>query len=219
MKKRHSGLIVFDLDGTLIDSLDDIADAANKALSQANMPQHLTAAYRYFVGDGLPALIQRIVPAHTSEQDQKQVAALFKTLYQQNWNRKTDLYPGIRTLIDWLDKSGVRLSILSNKPDSFTRLCVKEFFPDQPFELVFGQRQNVPLKPHPQAALGIIRTMGVSPQSSLFVGDTAVDMKTGKAAGMKSVGVTWGFRQEDELLKAGADIIISKPEELKRYVH
>ncbi len=218
MKQKRIELIIFDLDGTLIDSLDDIADAANKALAETGLAQHPTAAYRYFVGNGLTTLIKRIVPAHTPEQVTMQVTELFEILYRQNWSRKTGPYSGIRPMIDWLVENEVRLNVLSNKPDAFTRLCVTHYFPNPPFQLVFGQREGVPLKPDPQAAIEIIEKNGSSPQASLFVGDTSVDIKTGKAAGMKTVGVTWGFRPTDELIAAGADIIISEPAELTAYV-
>ena len=219
MKRKRFELIIFDLDGTLLDTLDDIADSANMALAEMGMGQHPSAAYRYFVGNGLKTLIERIVPAQTPEPVQDHLTRLFEELYDHHWKSKTNLYSGVREMLDWLVKNEISLNVLSNKPDSFTRLCVKEYFPDRPFDLVFGQREGVPLKPHPQAAFEIIEQSGILPESSLFVGDTAVDIKTGKAAGIKTVGVTWGFRQKDELIEAGADIIISKPAELKSYVH
>lgn len=218
MIRKRFELIIFDLDGTLLDSLDDIADSANRALAEMGMATHPSAAYRYFVGNGLKTLVERIVPTHTPEPEKGQVMRLFKERYDDNWKTKTCLYPGVRTMIDWLVKHKTNINVLSNKPDNFTRLCVKEYFPDLPFNLVFGQREGVPLKPHPQAVFEIIEKNGILPEASLFVGDTAVDIKTGKAAGIKTVGVTWGFRRKDELIEAGADSIISNPAELKSYV-
>jgi len=219
MKRRHFDLIIFDLDGTLIDSLEDIAEVANQCLEEAGMMMHPVSDYRFFVGDGLATLIRRITPADTSKQVEKRLSARFKTLYKLNWNNKTCLYPGVITLLKLLSKSGIKMAILSNKPDAFTKLCVKEYLAEFNFDLVIGQRENIPLKPHPQAALEIVDAIGVSPKTSLFMGDTAVDIKTGKAAGMKTIGVTWGFRREEELREAGADIIITNPEELISHVH
>ena len=219
MKSRQFDLIIFDLDGTLIDSLEDIGDVANQCLKEGEMLMHPVSDYRFFVGDGLTTLIRRITPVDTSEHDVQLLSTRFKTLYQQNWNRKTCLYPDIIALLERLSKGGIKMSILSNKPDAFTKLCVKEYLADFNFDLVIGQRESIPLKPHPQAALEIAAAIGVSPEKSLFMGDTAVDIKTGKAAGMKTVGVTWGFRQKEELVEAGADIIITTPEELISYVY
>lgn len=210
-------LMIFDLDGTLIDSLADIADAANQALQSHFFPTHPIDSYRYFVGNGLQNLIRRIVPPQTSDMDLKGISDGFKKNYSRNWNNQTQPYPGIIKMLYSLNEKGVGTAILSNKPHSFTAACVEEFFPLQPFVSVYGQQPIIPLKPEPGGALRIAEEYNCPAQNCLFIGDTSVDIKTGNAAGMTTMGVTWGFRDRSELVKAGADIIINKPEEIVRY--
>lgn len=210
--------VVFDLDGTLIDSLADIAEAANRALGVLGFPSHEPDRYRLFVGDGLMTLAARIVPRKTPEKLVIEAAHQFKLHYSENWNRTTRLYPGIMSMLTNLAHNGVNMAVLSNKPDDFTRLFVKTFFPANMFGLVFGNRDLVPKKPDPQGALEIADHFRTHPRSCLFVGDTSVDISTGKAAGMTSMGVTWGFRERQELEAAGADLIIDSPDEIIAHV-
>jgi len=210
--------IIFDLDGTLVDSLNDIGEAANSALRTLGYPEHSVDRYRYFVGDGLATLARRIVPEGTAEERIRKLVEEFKNQYNTNWNRTSRPYQGIETMLGRLGESGVNLAVLSNKPDDFTQKFISAFFPGVSFGRVFGNREGVPKKPEPQGALAIAEYLGADPGSCMFVGDTSVDILTGKAAGMLSVGVTWGFRDRLELENCGADIIINKPEELIDHV-
>ena len=218
MNSKPYKTIIFDLDGTLIDSMADIAAAANKALKTLNFPVHPADAYRFFVGDGLAVLARRIVPEKTSVEQAGEVAELFKRYYEQNWDQTTRPYPGILHMLESLSRSPINLAVLSNKPDEFTQIYIKRFFPDIAFKFVFGNRPSVPQKPAPDSALEIAQKLECHPSQCLFVGDTNVDVKTGKAAGMTAMGVTWGFRDQAELEKSGADIIIDTPQQLTDYV-
>ncbi len=151
----HFSTIIFDLDGTLVDSLLDIAEAANKTLESMKYPVHPVDAYRQFVGDGLLSLAQRIAPEHTLEEKIAEIVDLFKVHYDRNWDQHTRPYPGITNMLQKLVENGLNTAVLSNKPDEFTRNFAARFFPDIAFGQVFGKRQEVPKKPDPQAALEI----------------------------------------------------------------
>lgn len=210
--------IIFDLDGTLIDSLVDIAVAANRALEEFGFPTHPADAYRFFVGDGLAVLAQRIVPDNATTEQAGEVAEQFKQFYEQSWDQTTRPYPGIIDMLELLAGHRINLAVLSNKPDDFTHIYVERFFPNVPFKPVFGNRPSIPKKPSPDAALAIVKILACNPSQCLFVGDTSVDIRTGSAAGMATMGVTWGFRGRAELEKSGADIIIDTPHQLTDYV-
>lgn len=207
--------ILFDLDGTLLDTLEDLATAANRVLAARGLPMHPLDAYRYFVGDGVRSLVERILPEELrSTAAVEEVVTAFQQEYGENWRHRSRPYPGIPRMLDQLAAHGLRFSILSNKPDGFTRLCVQELLPRWTFDPLLGQRPEVPKKPHPAAALEIARRLGLSPAEIVYVGDTAVDMQTANSAGMDGVGVLWGFRTADELRAAGARFLITHPEEL-----
>jgi phosphoglycolate phosphatase len=143
-----------------------------------------------------------------------QCGTAFREAYGQRWNRQTRPYPGITQLLDALEARQIRLAVLSNKPDRFTKLCVGEYFPGRPFEAVLGQREGVPRKPDPQAAHEIARLMKIAPEEFVYLGDTPTDVQTARNAGMLPVGVTWGFRPAEELTAAGATTVIERPIEL-----
>lgn len=212
--KQYSA-VLFDLDGTLLDTLADLADAANRALAALHLPTHPQESYRYFVGDGLRVLVERILP--TEEQTEARIAELTKIFqyeYARNWNKQSQPYPGVPDMLDALQHSSLPMSVLSNKPDDFTRLCVEQLLPHWTFYPLFGQRPGVPKKPDPTAALAVAALLHRQPAEVLYVGDTAVDMATAKAAGMDAVGVLWGFRTGRELEQAGARYLIARPEHL-----
>ena len=212
--------ILFDLDGTLLDTLEDLATAANRALGTLGLPAHPTDAYRVFVGDGLRTLAERILPG--DERSAAQVDALvaaFEREYSRTWNERTAPYAGVPEMLDRLTGGGYRLSVLSNKPDAFTRLCVEQLLPHWTFAPLYGQRPGVPKKPDPAAALAIAAELGLDPAEVLYLGDTATDMHTARAAGMVAVGVLWGFRTADELRAAGARHLITHPGELAPLLH
>ncbi len=207
--------IVFDLDGTLLDTLDDLADSMNRALSGMGLPSHPVDAYRYYVGDGVGMLVERVLPEDRHDPDTvKALTTAFKDEYLQGWNVKTRPYPDIPELLLGLERRGLKRAVYSNKPDRFTRLCVEALLPEHPFAVVLGHREGMPRKPDPSGLHDILSRLEVRPSEALMVGDTATDMDTAAAAGVTSIGVTWGFRPESELRSHGADAILHRPGDL-----
>jgi phosphoglycolate phosphatase len=205
--------IVFDLDGTLLDTLDDIADSANAVLAAEGFPPHTPADYRRFIGEGVAVLFARALPEDDPEAVARCVAA-FPEAYGRGWNVKTRPYDGIPALLDALTARGLPLAVLSNKPDAFTRLCVAEYLAAWEFRQVLGQRAGVPRKPDPAGAVEIAERLGVSAGDCLYVGDSAIDVETARRARMRPVGVSWGFRPVVELTQAGAEVILDRPADL-----
>lgn len=211
--------VIFDLDGTLLDTLDDLADSCNRVLDDAGLPRHPVDTYRYFVGDGLATLITRILPEGL--RDEKHIEELgraFRKDYSTNWKVKTKQYEGIDFMLTGLQDMSFSLNVLSNKPHEFTDLCIQDFFSSWSFDVILGQKAGMAKKPDPAGALEIAQTIKVSPAEVLYVGDTATDMQTAVAAGMYPVGALWGFRTEDELRKNGAQQLISDPRELVHWL-
>ncbi len=207
--------IIFDLDGTLLDTLADIGIAANGALVRCGCPPHGLDAYRYLVGEGVATLFERALPPdRVDPQTVQQCIAAFREEYARQWNIQTRLYPGIGELLDGLSRRALPLGVLSNKPDEFTQRCVQHYLSRWKFGAVFGQREGVPRKPDPAAAKEIVALLHATPQQCIYVGDTAVDMHTARHAGMLPVGVLWGFRPRTELENAGAHHLIEHPLQL-----
>ena len=208
-------LVIFDLDGTLLDTLEDLGDATNRALSRMGFPAHGMSAYNHFLGGGVVPLVTRALPAEA--RDEETIArgvALMQEEYSDHWAVKTRPYPGIEALLDELVRRGIGLAILSNKPDKYTRVISEHYLSGWPFAIVRGAKSDVPKKPDPTAALAIAAALGVPASRCVFVGDTSIDVETARAAEMTPVGVTWGFRGRDELASAGARLIIDRPDEL-----
>lgn len=203
--------VIFDLDGTLIDSLEDIAINANQVLTQLGCPTHPISQYRYFVGDGAKVLIENAMPRYIAQTYKDEALRLFKELYEQNLHHNTKLYEGIQELLEQLVSLKIPLAILSNKPDKFTKLYVEKLLGGIPFVEVSGQKEEIAKKPDPIGANLIASKLQREPHNIYFVGDTATDVKTAKNANMISVGVSWGFRGVDELKENGVDFIINKP--------
>jgi len=204
--------VLFDLDGTLIDTLNDIGDAVNRVLSKKKYPTHAISTYRKFVGDGSRILIERALPKKYRKD--KIIDACLKEYiedYTRNYNVKSKLYFAIPNLLDTLMAKGLKLGILSNKPDAITKKCVKTFLSKWDFDVIFGQRHSVPRKPDPQGALEVAKKMSIPPSHFLYLGDTPIDMKTAVSAGMFPVGVLWGFRFRKELEQNGAGAVIDEP--------
>ncbi|MDO8472191.1 MAG: HAD-IA family hydrolase [Dehalococcoidia bacterium] len=207
--------VLFDLDGTLLDTLKDLADCCNRVLRDRGMSQHPLEAYRHFIGDGREALVRRILPA--DRRDPATVAQAVSSMdddYSLHWADATRPYPGIPDLLKALTERGVAMAVISNKPDEFTRQAVSQLLAEFRFSAVVGARPAVPNKPDPAAALEIARGLGVKPSEVLFLGDTDIDMKTARAAGMRPVGALWGFRDAAELLAGGADALLRTPTDL-----
>ncbi len=208
--------VLFDVDGTLLDSLQDLADSMNGTLEHFSFQPHESDRYKYFVGDGMTNLVRRALPASVRN-DPAIFAGCFDFMmhaYEQNWNKKTRPYPGIPELLDSLTARGIRMSILSNKPDDFTQMVVQELLSLWDFEVIMGEHPPVPRKPDPSSALDIASRLGIPPAEFLYLGDTATDMQTANRAGMFAVGALWGFRTAEELLDSGAKKLIQKPEQL-----
>ena len=203
--------VLFDLDGTLADTLADLADATNWALTQVGCPAHPLDSYRHMVGDGARQLCIRALPA-SEQQHVDQVLRVMRSRYAEHWHDQTRLYPGIPELVVAL--AGKPLAVLSNKPDDFTRQVVEHYFPANPFQIVRGQRTGVPLKPDPTAALEIARQLSIPAADWLYLGDTNTDMRTAIAAGMFPVGVLWGFRDREELVQSGAQALVERPDQV-----
>lgn len=204
--------VLFDLDGTLTNTLEDIAFAMNRALRLHHLPEYPVDAYRYMVGDGVKMLARRAAGERTDLTD-----SLLKTYqaYYQNHNReRTRPYEGIEEMLRALQERGVKLCVFSNKPHADTCRVVAHYFPQIRFDVVRGQMEGVPVKPDPAGALAAAKEMGVPPEQFLYLGDTDVDMICARRAGMHPVGVTWGFRTADELLNAGAQRLLNHPNEL-----
>lgn len=207
--------VLFDLDGTLLDSLADIADACNRTLAARGFPEHPRDAYRYFVGDGVRQLMVRALPPEArSAPVVAECMAAYAADYARSWNATTHPYPGVVELLEALRARGLQLAVLSNKPHAFTVDCVAELLAGQRFELVLGASERFPHKPDPRSALHVARTLALPPESFLYLGDTATDMQTAVAAGMFPLGALWGFRNADELVSAGAQALLASPGDL-----
>ena len=207
--------VLFDLDGTLIDTVDDIGDAANRVLSNRGFPMHPISTYYQFIGEGVKVLFTRALPQEKRNEDLINTCLKeFVEDYRHNYDVKSQLYDGISEMLNALNVRGLKLAILSNKPDPLTKDCVTSLLSNWDFDVVFGQRDSVPRKPNPQAALEIAEKLSISPSDFLYLGDTAIDMKTAVSAGMFPVGAAWGFRPLKELKENGARVIIGKPIQL-----
>ena len=204
--------VLFDLDGTLLNTLEDLGMSANRMLAARNFPQPPMDAYCYFVGEGALNLVTQTLPeANRTEETITACLKEFLDDYELNWKEKTQLYMGIADMLDYLQGEGYRLSILSNKPQDPTQNCADEFLSRWRFEEVWGKREGIPRKPSPESALKIAEIMGLSPAEILYLGDTRIDMETANSAGMFPAGVLWGFRDKEELLASGAKALLKTP--------
>lgn len=204
--------IIFDLDGTLINSLPDISAAMNRALESHGLPIYDEEAYQYMIGDGVANLAKRAVGDHTQYLDH--VLSAYRADYAKNSRVNTCPYDGIPEMLDALSHTGLKICVFSNKDMADTVSVVNHYFPHIPFAAIRGKTEDMPIKPDPAGALKIAADLGVSPDECWYVGDTNTDMKCGNNAGMETVGVLWGFRKEDELLASGARHIAPAPENL-----
>lgn len=209
--------VLFDLDGTLLDTLEDLGESANTALRNHGLAEHPIDAYRIFVGDGVATLISRAAPdARPGEELHSSLVRAFREEYARRWDNVTKPYDGIAEMLDDLQRRGLRCTVLSNKPHDFTKLCVERFLGNWTFDIVQGVSDTVPPKPDPAGAKGVCARLEVPPERFVYLGDTNTDMRTANAAGMFAVGVTWGFRSAEELREFGADALIDHPSELAR---
>jgi phosphoglycolate phosphatase len=207
--------IIFDLDGTLLDTLEDIAISANHALKTLGFEAHDVASYRYFVGEGVVKLFENIFTCNSqSPEIIQQAVALFEAHYAKQFNQNTKLYEGVSKMLTFLQKRGFKMAVLSNKPDSFTKMCVFKYLRQWNFEAVYGAREGIPRKPDPQGAYDVAHALHVSPNECYYLGDTMIDMITACNAGMMPIGALWGFRDEAELREHGARYLVKEPSEV-----
>jgi len=211
---RYRG-IIFDLDGTLLNTLADLAMSMNRVLGRHGFEQHPVQAYRYFVGNGMRMLVERTLP--TDRRAPELIDACYREMhaeYDRHWADETVPYDGMPELLETLNRRGFQLSVLSNKPHEFTGIMVRRYFPDTPFRCIYGAGGALPRKPDPAGALLIATETGIPAEKFLYLGDTGVDMKTAVAAGMFPIGALWGFRDESELREGGAKLVLNHPAEL-----
>ncbi len=207
--------IVFDLDGTLLDTLQDIADSTNRALAKFNFPTHSVDSYRHRVGDGVEMLIRRAIPADRADDEAvRAVGEAYRAEYAVGWNRATRVYDGIEPMLDALGRRGVKIAVLSNKPDDFTHQCVERYLSRWHFDAVMGAIAARPRKPDPAGAIEIASRLRIDPPRWAYLGDSHTDMETAHAAGMTAIGAAWGFRGREELERANAALVLDRPEDL-----
>ena len=208
--------VIFDLDGTLADTIASITYCGNLALSRFGLPSFGEEDYKHFVGDGAAMLIRRALLAAGDERLEHfdEVYEAYLEIFAKDCMYQVKPYEGICALLEELKRLSVRIAVLSNKPDRDSLRVVEALFGKGYFDFVQGQRADIPRKPDPAGVYRIMEAFGLSAGDFLYVGDSGVDMKTGRAAGIFTVGVLWGFRDREELVENGADAVISKPLEL-----
>jgi phosphoglycolate phosphatase len=207
--------VLFDLDGTLLNTLEDLGSSMNTVLKRGGFPTHALSAYRYFVGEGIALLAQRSLPAtHRNDTTVAACVAAMSEEYAAHCTEATKPYPGILDMLETLAALKIRIAVLSNKPHHMTKLLVKHYFPSVSFDIVNGARPSVARKPDPAGALEIAGRFNMEPANMVYLGDSKTDMETATAAGMFPVGALWGFRDELELRQYGAKKVIAEPMEL-----
>ncbi len=212
-------LVIFDLDGTLLDTIGDLAASCDEVLRRHDMATYSLDDYKHFVGNGIVRLVERAIPEELrSEEFIAELRKEFVAYYSENIDKHTVIYPNIMWLLDELKKRDVAVAVASNKFQEGVRKLVKSFFPNIHFEAVLGQRPDVPLKPNPQIIRDIMQITSYAPDKILYVGDSGIDMETATAAGVESVGVTWGFRSHEELVESGANHIIDSPRDILKFI-
>lgn len=205
--------VIFDLDGTLLNTLGDLRAATNHALEVRGLPPHSMEEIRQFIGNGIRLLICRAMPEGTPEAEIDAALDDFKAYYAAHIHDRTVPYDGISQLLTALRKRGIKVAVLSNKIDSASQQLIEYFFPGKT-DVVFGEHVGVPRKPDPTSCRMVMQQLGVQPEQVLYVGDSGTDMQTAKNAGLYAVGVTWGFRSKEVLLEYGADILVHRPEQI-----
>ena len=214
---KQARAVIFDLDGTLLDTLEDLASATNDALEKNGFPRHPVDPYRYFVGSGLETLIFRALPEDSRDNATvKRCLDDFVKFYDACWDSKTRPYDGVEDMLTELKDLGVPMAVCTNKPQKFAEYCVERLLPKGMFNSVIGAVDGRNKKPAPDQAYAAAESLGVPSELCAFMGDTSVDIDTAVNAGMLAVGVLWGFRERRELEEHGATIFLSHPLELPR---
>lgn len=211
--------VVFDLDGTLVDTLYDLANSTNEGLKKAHLPTHPIEAYKRFVGNGRDKLVQRAAGNCSDEAKLRIVRETFDSHYALHCNDNVRAYDGCAEMLSKLKQLGIKTAVLSNKPDEFVAEILSNVYPDHIFTAAWGKRPEFPVKPDPSALLSLLDKIGVLPCECLYVGDSDVDVYTAKNAGVAMLGVEWGFRGRAELEKAGAPKIVKTANEILEYIN
>lgn len=204
---------IFDLDGTLLDTLQDLANAVNHAMREMNYPERTVDEVRRFIGNGIRMLIKRAAPQGISVEDYEKTLAVFTAYYLDHIADFTKPYDGIAEVIETLKSKGCKVAVVSNKADEAAKKVVKDYFGDI-FDMVVGKMDRFPSKPEPDSVLYVIETLGADKNKCIYSGDSEVDVQTAHNAGLPCVGVTWGNRDVSELIAAGAEYIAEKPNEI-----
>lgn len=204
--------VIFDLDGTLIDSVADLGSAVNRVLELNQFPTHEINEYNNFIGDGAKVMVRKALPENRRDDETlEKCHSQFMSDYNENFNVNTRLYEGIAELLDFLINNGIKISVLTNKPHEITLKLFEELLSDWSFEVVIGNQDGLPRKPDISGAKIIFDKINISPEQIVFIGDSGIDMKTAVTAGMLPVGALWGFRGKEELLNSGAKYVIERP--------
>ena len=213
-------IVIFDLDGTLLNTIGDLAASVDYVMRSRNLPEHTDAEYRQMVGGGIKRLVERALPEELAANEDyvDECVAQFRRYYVDNIDRHTVPYEGMCELLADLQRAGVKLAVASNKFQHGTDRLVSKFFSDIDFVAVEGNREGAPLKPDPQIVTGILSRAGIAPERAVMIGDSGIDIRTAQAAGIDSIGVAWGFRFAEELYEAGAQRVVSQVEELREYL-
>lgn len=211
----HFNAVIFDLDGTLLDTLQDLVNTLNSVLNFHNYPTHTLDECRFLVGHGMRELVRKGLPENARKDEHIDLLLKeFMACYADNWNVHSKPYPGIAALLDTITERNIKMAILSNKADHFTSLCAKSLLKTWNFDVVMGHKEGIARKPDPEGALLVARMLGEDPAAILYVGDSGIDMLTASRAGMYPLGVLWGFRPKSELLEFGAKTVVQHPEEI-----
>ncbi len=202
--------IIFDLDGTILDTLPDLCGSVNFALGEMGYDTRTLDEVRSFVGNGIGNLIKRAVPSFVTEADTKKCLDIFMEHYNNNLSNLTKPYDGIIEVLRHLKAKGFKLAVLSNKRDEAVKVLVDKYFPDV-FQYVSGEKSNIPRKPHPQGVFNALEELSVSAENTVYVGDSEVDIETARNSGLKCIAVSWGFRDKSVLIECKPEYIIDKP--------
>lgn len=204
---------IFDLDGTLLNTLEDLKNSVNFAMRSMGYPEHTLEQVRMFIGNGIAMLIKRAVPQGTDEFDEKKTLGIFTEHYNAHLNDCTAPYPGVTESLTALKNRGVKIGVVTNKNDDSAKMLIVRYFGNL-VDVTLGHLDGMPSKPNPEALLRVMSDLGVNAEETLYFGDSDVDVLTAKNAGVKCVGASWGFRSEAVLLKAGADMILADPHKI-----
>ncbi|MBE6715358.1 MAG: HAD family hydrolase [Ruminococcaceae bacterium] len=210
-------LVIFDLDGTILDTLEDLYNSVNFALCKNNLPERSIVEVRSFVGNGIRLLIERAVPENTAPKTVDIIFSDFKSHYRNHSIDNTEPYPGIIDLLVELRKSGIKTAVVSNKADFAVQELIKQYF-DGLFDFAVGERENIAKKPNPDSVYEALRFLDINKEEAVYIGDSEVDIETARNSGLDEIIVDWGFRDTDFLHKCGAKLIFSEPDKLLKYL-